>query len=203
MCQFLETIQLCDGQFMRLPRHQSRLEKAMADFYPTAIIPSLSDKLAATCFPTVGLYKCRVIYDSEIRLIEFHPYVHPVISTLKIVETDIPSLPYKMADRTDYQAVSALKGECDDVLLVKNGLLTDTSYCNIALFDGVNWVTPLTPLIQGVTRAQLLEDGKLIAKDIKLEELVNFQKIALFNALNEFGSIQLDISAISAINILK
>jgi len=32
---------------------------------------------------------------------------------------------------------------------------------------------------------------------------VNFQKIALFNALNEFGSIQLDISAISAINILK
>jgi 4-amino-4-deoxychorismate lyase len=108
-----------------------------------------------------------------------------------------------MANRRDYQAVSALKGECDDVLLVKNGLLTDTSYCNIALFDGVNWVTPLTPLIQGVTRAQLLEDGKLIAKDIKLEELMNFQKIALFNALNEFGSIQLDISAISAINILK
>ena len=144
-----------------------------------------------------------MIYDSEIRRIEFHPYVHPVISTLKIVETDIPSLPYKMADRRDYQSVSALKGECDDVLLVKNGLLTDTSYCNIALFDGENWVTPLTPLILGVTRAQLLEDGKLIAKDIKLEELMNFQKIALFNALNEFGSIQLEITAISAINILK
>lgn len=203
MCQFLETIQLRDGQFMRLDRHQSRLERAMADFYPTANVPSLSGKLAATCFPTEGLYKCRVIYDSEIRLIEFHPYVHPVISTLKIVETDIPSLPYKMADRTDYQSVSALKGECDDVLLVKNGLLTDTSYCNIALFDGEHWVTPLTPLIQGVTRAQLLEDGKLIAKDIKLEELMNFQKIALFNALNEFGSIQLEITAISAINILK
>ncbi len=203
MCQFLETIQLRDGQFIRLDRHQSRMERAMADFYPTAIVPSLSDQLSATSFPTEDLYKCRVIYDSEIRLIEFQPYVHPEIRTLKIVETDIPSLAYKMADRMDYEAVSALKGECDDVLLVKNGLLTDTSYCNIALFDGVNWVTPLTPLIQGVTRAQLLEDGKLIAKDIKLEELMNFQKIALFNALNEFGSIQLDISAISAINILK
>ncbi|HZK69180.1 MAG TPA: aminotransferase class IV [Paludibacter sp.] len=203
MCQFLETIQLCDGQFMRLARHQSRLERAMADFYPTAIVPALSDKLGATSFPTDGLYKCRVIYDSEIRLIEFHPYVHPVIRSLKIVETNISTLPYKMADRRDYQDVSALKGNCDDVLLVKNGLLTDTSYCNIALFDGENWVTPLKPLIQGVTRAQLLEEGKLIAKDIKLEELMNFQKIALFNALNEFGSIQLEISAISVINILK
>ena len=81
MCQFLETIQLCDGQFMRLQRHQYRLEWAMADFYPTAIIPSLSDKLAETSFPTEGLYKCRVIYDSEIRLIELHPYIHPRVET--------------------------------------------------------------------------------------------------------------------------
>ncbi len=203
MCQFLETIQLCDGQFMRLSLHQSRLERAIADFYPTAIVPSLSAKLAATRFPTVGLYKCRVIYDSEIQLIEFHPYIHPIIRSLRIVETDIPALPYKMANRQDYQTVSALKGVCDDVLLVKNGLLTDTSYCNIALFDGENWFTPRTPLIQGVNRAQLLEEDKLIENDIKLEELMNFQKIALFNALNEFGSIQLDISAISALNILK
>ena len=103
MCQFLETIQLCDGQFMRLPRHQFRLEKAMADFYPAAIVPSLSDKLAETSFPTVGLYKCRVIYDSEIRLIEFHPYVHPVISTLKIVETDIYK-DYMASDDNSYEA---------------------------------------------------------------------------------------------------
>jgi 4-amino-4-deoxychorismate lyase len=108
-----------------------------------------------------------------------------------------------LEDRTVFNDAFAKRGECVDVLIVKNGFLTDTSYCNIALFDGEDWVTPLTPLIQGVTRAQLLEEGKLIVKDIKLEELMNFQKIALFNALNEFGSIQLEISAISAINILK
>ncbi len=203
MCQFLETIQLCDGQFMRLSRHQVRLKRALFDFYPNAVVPSLHDKLSETTFPTAGLYKCRVIYDAEIRLIEFQSYVHPVIRTLQVVETTIPSLPYKMADRMDYQSAFAQKGACDDVLLVANGLITDTSYCNIALFDGKNWFTPRLPLVQGVNRAQLLEEGILIEKDINLEELMNFQKIALFNALNEFKSIQLEISAISAINILK
>src|SRR5665647_2632970 len=135
MSQFLETIQLLDGDFKRLEFHQSRMDKALTHFSP-----------------------------------------------------------FKMADRTDYQNVFSKRDNCDDVLLVKNGLLTDTSYCNIALFDGVQWFTPKTPLIQGVNRAQLLADGRLLAKDIKLDELLNFQRISLFNALNEFGTIEIEIS---------
>lgn len=84
----------------------------------------------------------------------------------------------------------------DEVLLVKNGLLTDTVICNIAVFDGFNWLTPTTPLIYGVNRAQLLEDGKIIEKDIRLNELENFSRIRLFNAMIEFGKIELKISDI-------
>jgi len=197
MSQFLETIQLLDGEFKRLELHQFRMSKAMFDFYPNVLAISLEDALKQQIIPKVGLFKCRVVYDSEIQLIEFIPYTSPIIHSLKIIETDIPSLPYKMSNRADYQEAYSKKGNCDDVLLVKNGLLTDTSYCNIALFDGEKWFTPKTPLIQGVNRFQLLSECRLIAKDIKLDDLLNFRSISLFNALNEFGTIELQISNIS------
>jgi len=196
MYQFLETIQLRDGEFKRIECHQFRMERAMSDFYPDAIVPSLSKKLSEMTFPTGGLYKCRVIYDVEIRKIEFLPYTLPVIHTLKLVETDMPALPYKIADRSAYQTLFGQRGECDDVLLVKNGLLTDTSYCNVALYDGIKWYTPAVPLIQGVNRASLLNERRLIAKDIKTDDLMNYQRITLFNALIEFGEIELDVSSV-------
>ncbi|HEY6915657.1 MAG TPA: aminotransferase class IV, partial [Paludibacter sp.] len=79
---------------------------------------------------------------------------------------------------------------------VKNGLLTDTSYCNIALYDGQNWFTPRVPLLYGVNRAELLLEEKLIEKDIAVEELKSYEKIALFNAMIEFGEVVLDIDKI-------
>jgi len=197
MYQFLETIQLRDGEFKRLFYHQLRLERAMSSIYHYAPVPILNDILYQEAFPTEGLYKCRVIFDTKIRKIEFHPYSLPIIRSLKIVETDMDSLLYKMADRSVYQTLFAQRGACDDVLMTKNGLLTDTSYCNIALYDGKQWFTPRIPLLFGVNRAQLLAEGKLIEKDIKLKELMNFQYIALFNALIEFGDVKLDISFIS------
>jgi 4-amino-4-deoxychorismate lyase len=197
MSQFIESIQLLDGQFKRLQLHQARMEKAMAEYYPKTEIITLENVLMQQSYPKVGLFKCRVVYDSEIRLIEFIPYTPPIIRSLKIVEIDISSLPYKISDRKDYQTAFSKRAECDDVLIVKNGLLTDTSYCNIALWDGERWFTPKTPLIQGVNRAQLLEEKKLIEKDIKVDDLVNFKRIVLFNALNEFGTIQMDVSSIS------
>jgi len=196
MCRFIESIQLKDGQFKRLELHQARLQKAMADFYPNVPFIDLAELLKQTSFPTEGMYKCRVVYDSEVRLIEFVPYIQREIHSLKLVETDVESKPYKMEDRSGLNVAFAKRGECDDVLLVKNGLLTDTSYSNIALYDGKQWFTPRVPLLYGVNRAQLLTEGKLIEKDLKPDELVNFQRIALFNALIEFGDLELEISAI-------
>lgn len=197
MCQFLETIQLNNGVFQRLDLHQSRMRSAILLNYPTFDCNiDLKAELSKTDYPKDGLYKCRVIYDTEIRAVEFHSYIHPFIQSLKIVETQIPTLPYKLADRTDYQAAFAQRGNCDDVLLVKNGLLTDTSYCNIALFDGKNWYTPTTPLIYGVNRAQLLSESAIIERDIKLAELPLYSTISLFNALNEHKTILLPVSVL-------
>jgi len=196
MCRFVESIKLKDGVFYRLQLHQQRVNRAFEAFYPTREPIDVVETLFQTVFPQEGVYKCRLVYDSDLQSLDIAPYVRREIRSLKLVETTQESLPYKQEDRTEFNAAFAQRGGCDDVLLVKDGLLTDTSYCNIALYDGENWYTPRTPLLYGVNRMQLLSDGKLMEKDIKASELMNFQYISLFNAMIEFGELQLDVSAI-------
>jgi 4-amino-4-deoxychorismate lyase len=40
------------------------------------------------------------------------------------------------------ETIRTRRGACDEVLIVKDGCLTDTSYTNIALWDGHRWVLP-------------------------------------------------------------
>lgn len=196
MCRFVESIKLKDGVFYRLKLHQERVNKAFAACYPTEEPISIFENLNQLIIPQEGIYKCRMVYDEDVQLLELVPYERREIRTLKLVETNLESLAYKLEDRTGFNAAFAQRGFCDDVLLVKNGLLTDTSYCNIALYDGQNWFTPLTPLLYGVNRAELLAQEILIEKDINVEELKNYQKITLFNAMIEFGEMVLDIDKI-------
>ena len=193
MCRFIESIQLNEGEFKCLDLHQERIRLAMADYYPSDPVFDLADALSKVDFPTNGLIKCRVVYDTEIRLVEFVPYIRREIHSLRLVEVDIESTPYKKEDRAGINAAFTLRGECDDIIMVKNGLLTDTSYSNIAFFDGACWYTPRLPLVYGIKRAGLIKQGQLKEKDITPDELMNFNRVSLFNAMNEFGTVELDI----------
>lgn len=196
MCRFIESIKLQDGKFYRIALHQARVDKVFADFYPAVKPINLVELLMKSDFPETGIHKCRIVFDSEVQFLEYLPYVRREIKSLKLVETDMETLPYKIEDRTKLDIAFAKREACDDVLMIRNDLLTDTSYSNIALFDGENWITPKSPLLFGVNRAQLVAENKLIQKDIKVSELFNFQRISLFNAMIEFGELEIQIDAI-------
>lgn len=197
MCRFVETIKLKDGAFYRLQRHQERVNNAFKAFYPDDEPINLVEILNQTMIPLEGLFKCRIVYDNESAYPEFTLYGRREIKSLRLVEMNIDTLNYKPEDRTTYNAAFAQRGDCDDILISRNGWLTDSSYTNVALFDGKEWFTPKTPLIYGVNRAELLESGKLIEKDINVANLKGFQQIALFNALIEFGEIVINIDKIT------
>lgn len=196
MSRFLESIKLHDGVFFRLDAHQQRVDIALAAFYPQSSI-NLESVLFNSDFPIDGLYKCRVVYDSDVRLVEYVPYQLPIIKTLQVVNAEIETLPYKLLERTAYNSAFAQRKSSDDVLIVKNGLLTDTSYCNVAVFDGENWLTPRLPLLYGVNRASLIHNSKLKEADIFVDQLKTFLSLRLFNAMIEFGELELPVSAIS------
>jgi 4-amino-4-deoxychorismate lyase len=67
--------------------------------------------------------------------------------------------------------------------------VTDTSIANVAFYKDGLWFTPKKPLLEGTTRARLLNAGKIIEKDIGVKELKNYSKVALMNAMIDFDII--------------
>ncbi|MDO9153864.1 MAG: aminotransferase class IV [Paludibacter sp.] len=197
MSRFLESIQLKAGEFKRLPFHQARVDYVMKTYFPNQSGINLTEILSKSSFPNVGLYKCRIVFDAEIQLLEFSAYKMRNIKSLKLVETDLESMPFKSEDREKLNEAFSKRENCDDVILIKNGLLTDTSYANIGLYDGENWITPRTPLVYGVNRAELIEKKKIIEKDIRVSDLKDYSKIRLFNAMIEFGALELGVEDIT------
>jgi 4-amino-4-deoxychorismate lyase len=71
----------------------------------------------------------------------------------------------------------------DDILIVKNGYITDASFASVVFHDGAKWITPSTPLLAGTTTARLLECHAIIAGEIRKGDLRHFKKAALINAM--------------------
>lgn len=153
--------------------------------------------------PTVNLYpalfKCRVIYASEIEKVELIPYTLPNIRSLKIVVDDQVEYSHKYLNRERLDTLFNKKGDCDDVLIVKNGLVTDTTYANILFYDGNYWLTPAHPLLRGTQREKLLSRGIVAKADIRPGDLALFEKARLINAMIRFeDKLDVEVAEIKA-----
>ena len=81
-------------------------------------------------------------------------------------------------------------------IIVRRGLLTDTSIANIALFDGKDWFTPKLPLLRGTCRTALIDNGIIKEKDIRPEELSSYSFVRLFNAMIKWGALEFSTGTI-------
>ena len=87
----------------------------------------------------------------------------------------------------------AQKGNRNEIIITKHGLLTEISFTNLAICDGKHWVTPRQPLLHGTKRAGLLDKGIIQEAYITLEDLRNANKTSLFNAMIELGEMEIAI----------
>ena len=184
MYPLVESIKAENGQFFLLDYHQDRLERTFHAVYKSTCPWQLVAILPQA--PSQGLFKVRFLYNATDFSIEVQPYVPKIIKTLKLIEIGDYTYPHKWTDRSTINAAFAQRGNCDDVLMTKNGFLTDASYANIVLFDGTNWVTPEKPLFEGVQRSYLLDHKKIKTANIATTALSNYQGFQMINAMNPF-----------------
>ena len=193
MSRFLESISVRNRSFEHLPWHSKRVEQTQAASLGESPLADLSQFLSIPAELGHQQYKCRIVYDRSIREVSFTPYVAKSIRSLKVVEGNGIEYSKKWEDRNALAELYAQRGEQDDILIIKDGYLTDTYYANVAFWDGIKWLTPATPLLEGTCRARLLAEGILEEAPIRLEDLPSFQNIRLMNALlgwsksNEFS----------------
>lgn len=179
---FIETIKVMDGKFLNLSSHMDRMNRTMISFFNTTMfvefwIGDIPEELRS------GLVKCRVIYSYRSVKVEYERYHLRKIDSLKLVEDDLIDYSFKYADRSRLNSLLSQKGNCNDILIVKGGRITDTSYTNVVLKNPSGFYTPFTYLLAGTKRRLLLERGIIREKDLKAEDLVKYDRVYLINAM--------------------
>jgi 4-amino-4-deoxychorismate lyase len=185
MFRLLESIRCEKGVLQNLSYHQARMDDSIRQLNSKENTIRL-EKIAVPEHCRRGFYKCRVVYSETIENIEFIPYQFPKIQTLKLLVNNEIDYAYKFANRANLNMLLEKKEDCDDILIVKNGLISDTSITNIIFFNGKNWLTPALPLLNGTQRQRLLFEEKIITTDIRPADLPQFQKVRLINAMMRF-----------------
>jgi 4-amino-4-deoxychorismate lyase len=185
-CSYLETIKSIDGKIFNLEYHQKRYESVM-----NSLGVEKTKKLNSYLNPPkYGLYRCRVIYTSDSIIVTYHEYKKREIRSLKLIFNNEIDYSMKFENRDEINVLFEKRGECDDILIIKNLLVTDTSIANVAFFKDGEWFTPKTPLLEGTTRARLIDEGKIIEADIKIQNIRNFTKVALLNSMIDFNVLE-------------
>lgn len=159
----IETIRVTDGQFHLLNLHRTRMRHACRELFDAAP-PELN--LSTDDIPAhmrKGTVKCRIIYGREIQSVEFSRYTPRHIDSLRLIHVSDIDYHLKYADRRKLEEIHNLREESDEVVIVRDGLITDTSYSNILCRAGNTFLTPAEPLLRGVMRRELIDRG--IAKE--------------------------------------
>jgi 4-amino-4-deoxychorismate lyase len=174
--RFIETV-LITEKIENIDLHNKRFNKTRYDFFK-AKPADLKDFIKIKKNKRV-----RITYGEKIENIEYFELQKRDFKKFKIVCSDI-DYSYKYADR---DRLNSLKSpQTDEIIIIKNNLATDTTISNLAFFDGQKWLTPKTPLLKGTKRQELLEKKEIFPADITADDLGNFEKIAMINAVLGF-----------------
>ena len=211
MCLCVETIRITDGRWPEaeiLALHRERLARTCRALDSGAEVPDLAAIRRVHPVPEglrKGMAKCRVVYGAAgIEAVEYSLYTPPRIGSLLAVEVEGLDYGHKYADRmelTFWHELARTAGH-GDALLLRDGRVTDTTFCNVAfrVAGGSRelWHTPASPLLRGTMREWLIKRGTIVPREIRLENLRegHYSHIALFNAMNDFGTLLLPINRI-------
>ena len=182
MYPVFESINVIHGEAQHLIYHRQRMQRtAFALWGIQTSYHNLSQAIGA--LPCSGQWKCKVAYHHEQLDVTMQPYhIQPLQKLLAIEQNDI-AYPYKYTDRQVFDSYAHWITPGSDILFLRQGLLTDTMYANVILWDGHQWFTPATPLLQGTKRQFLLDQGLLIERNIMIQDILHYQQISLISAM--------------------
>ena len=186
MSRLVETIKVENGILLNLSNHNERLLRSLYGVFGLKSDIKLEEIITVPDTAKKGIFKCRVMYDDKLTHVEFLPYRIKAVRSFKLIKDDMVSYPYKFVNRETINRLLEMKGSCDDILIIKEGMVTDSSYANV-VFREVNggWLTPDTCLLAGTRRAALINSGQIQETRIHINDIYKFSEVKLINAMLE------------------
>ena len=195
MCRLFETIRIADGIPLNLSLHNERMNHSRKILFGLNNNLDLNEYINVPDDARRGITRCRIIYAESVISVEYIPYVPSVTRSLRIVDAGNLDYDHKYLDRSGLNSLIDKK-IADDILIIRNGYVTDTSYSNILFTDGKKWVTPDTPLLKGTMRKFLLGNGTVTEEKITVNNLTLYTHFRLINAMLGNDSQILPVSSI-------
>jgi 4-amino-4-deoxychorismate lyase len=185
MCQLLETIKVKGNRLQHTGYHNNRVNASRLALFGSTRQWDLSEIIRIPELDPAITYRCRFLYAEEPGKTEFIPYVKRVVRKLYAIDCGNLEYSFKYADRSAFDKLKAgiPDPEHSDILLVKEGLITDTSFSNIILWDGATWYTPAVPLLKGTKREYYLDNKIIFGREIRIKDLHLYKSARLINAM--------------------
>lgn len=185
MFPLFETISIENHQASNLPLHQARMDRSYLHQFGNPNPFDLVELFNQLILPTAAhQLKWRLCYNQHKTTSTIEPYRMRSIKSLKLAHVS-PSFDYayKYTDRTPFDALKSRNPEADEIIIVKEGLITDSSYSNLVLKKGNKLYTPARPLLKGVQREYLIQNKLIEECDLFAKELFQYSEILLINAM--------------------
>ncbi|MFC4686201.1 aminotransferase class IV [Epilithonimonas pallida] len=185
MSRFIESIKVEDQKIFLKELHQKRMNNTFSNFGKVCKI-DIYNLFLNLEHDEDGLYKFRIEYDLENNFkTQIIPYAISELGDFELVIDNEIDYSFKSADRTQLQKMKD-KSHADEVIIVKNNQITDTSYSNLLFLKDKTWFTPKSYLLNGVMRQNLLHLKEIKETEVTLDNIKEFTHFQLINALNDF-----------------
>lgn len=187
MCQFplFETIAIIDGQVQNLSYHQQRFESAVREYFGCTATFSLVEMFAE--IPNEfqqGKVRCRIDYNARDYHIQFYAYTPKQVCHFRTVSVENWDYHLKFSDRKRFDFLNILQNE--EVIIINNGFVSDCSIGNLLFLKDKIWYSPKNYLLKGTQLSKLIEQKKVVLTEITQQDVCQYEKIMLINALNPF-----------------
>jgi 4-amino-4-deoxychorismate lyase len=186
MFQFIESIKVEDQEIFLLEFHQKRVDHTFAHFGKEGSL-DLAKIYKHLEHDEDGLFKLRIVYDLDKKIrTQMIPYAIPEIQDFQLVENNTYDYSFKFEDRKELEKMK-MKSRAEEIIIIKNNHITDTSYSNLLFLKGKDWYTPSTYLLNGVQRQHLLKTKKIKETEINIQNIKQFSHFQIINAMNDFS----------------
>jgi len=182
MYPFFETIRYKNGILENVAYHQARINRTLRALGGNTPIQLDKMHIEGNVENDI-VYKIKCLYNLEGAFhIEKEVYNKKSIQTVSIYQAAQEEYQFKYTNRI-WLNDALKKSRTDEIIIVQNNIVKDGNYANLVFFNGTEWHTPLHPLLLGTHRTRLVDENKIIEKDIKLSDLANYTLLKYINAM--------------------
>jgi 4-amino-4-deoxychorismate lyase len=185
-----ESIRVDNGQIPLLNFHQKRVDISYSSVFKKVNTYNLQECIKPF-LKKDGIQKCRFIYDDKKYRIEIIDY--QIIEPKRIGWLRIdPNFNYsfKYYDRNFFNKIKESYSGFNEIILVKNDLITDSTYCNLIVYAKGKWIVPQTCLLNGVERTRIISAYNFPIEPITIDEFLSAKEYKLINAMRPFEDVE-------------